>query len=598
MTSTILLPFLTFVLAVEADTGEPKVAESTASTNRYNIVALASLPDAQPAAPARTAERRTSSPLAATKANQPPPTEDTSDASDEPEITHEIEAQSAEMEQMREAEEKATLLQPLRPDESAVRSSARLGLESPLRLRLHDAFGREIAPPPEQERGRIALLPQLDLDLAGLQAEYDIPIEVNEAVLAYIRFFQTEPARSHFVKWLGRAHRYTERFREILRENGLPEDTVYLAMIESGFTNLARSRARAVGQWQFIAGTGKRMGLKQDFWVDERRDPEKAARAAALYLKELYDQTGDWRLAWAGYNAGVGKIRRAQAKGQTDFWSMTQGRVLRKETKGYVPKLMAAAIISKHQEAFGFRSDEIETAKWVDYETVNVSQAYELAAVARAAEVSERELVELNPELRHFCTPPRSYQIKLPKGQSGAYARNWPQLESLARIRIVNHPVRRGESLGAVAAAYGVTPATVVKMNGLRPGRRLRAGVELVIPITAQARRGGSVPRDVAEARERIEELKRQNPSLVEPEPVPRRIVAARVERVAGRSRATVLVQAGDTLWAIAQKFGVGIQELCHWNGITNPRRQKLQIGREIVVFPPPGADLKASGPG
>ncbi len=591
MTPTILFPILTLVLAADGRAAETQQDSNPTPSDGVSALAPASLPEPQ-AVPSSAGERGL--PLAPPLAAGEKPAAD--DESDESEIEHEVEAQSAEMEQMRQAEEKATLLEPLRPDDSAVRSTARLGLESPLRLHLHDAFGREITAPPEEERGRIALLPQLDHDLARLQAEYDIPIEVNDAVLAYIRFFQTEPARHHFVKWLGRAHKYTDRFRQILRESGLPEDTVFLAMIESGFANLAYSRARASGPWQFIAGTARRMGLKQDFWVDERRDPEKSARAAARYLKELHDETRDWRLAWAGYNAGVGKIRRAQAKGQTDFWSMTRGRVLRKETKGYVPKLMAAAIISKHQEAFGFRPDEVEPEKWVDYEAVTVPQAADLAAVARACEVSDKELLDLNPELRRSCTPPHPYQLKVPKGRAEVFARNWPSIEASARLQFANHRVQRGDSLGAVAAVYGVAPATVVKMNGLKPGRRLKAGTELIIPVTAVARRKGTAPAGAAEARARIEELKRQNPALVEKEPPPPKRVAARVESVAGRTRATVFVQAGDTLWAIAQKFGVGVTELCRWNGINNPRRQKLQIGREIVIYPPPGSDARAGG--
>ncbi len=593
MTPTILLPLLTLALAAPPDAPAAQPSSSSTSSDATSVLSPASPPEPQ-AVPSSAGERGL--PL-------PPPLAtgeklaESADDGDEAEIEQEIQAQSAEMEQMRQAEEKATLLEPLRPDDNAVRSTAQLGLESPLRSRLHDAFGRELAAPPLEDRGRIALLPQLDHDLARLQAEYDIPIEVNDAVLAYVRFFQTEPARHHFVRWLGRAHKYTERFRQILRENGLPEDTVFLAMIESGFANLAYSRARASGPWQFIGGTGKRMGLKQDFWVDERRDPEKSASAAARYLKELHDETRDWRLAWAGYNAGVGKIRRALAKGQADFWSMTRGRVLRKETKGYVPKLMAAAIISKHQEAFGFRADEVEPEKWIDYEAVIIPQAAELAAVARACEVSERELLELNPELRRSCTPPRPYQLKVPKGRAEVFARNWPAIEVSARLQFANHRVQRGDSMGAIATAYGVSSATIVKMNGIKPGRRLRPGTELIIPVSAVARRKGSAPAGEAEARLRIEELKRQNPALVQNEPPPKR-VAARVEQVAGRTRATVSIQAGDTLWAIAQKFGVGVTELCRWNGIRNPRRQKLQIGREIVVYPPPGADARAGGPG
>ena len=524
------------------------------------------------------------------------------DEGDEPEIEQEIEAQSAEMEQLREAEENAPLAEPSRGEDAAARGAARLGLESPLRQRLDDALGRETVVPPAEE-GRIALLPELDHDLKRLQAEYDIPLEVNDAVVAYIRFFQAEPARKHFVRWLSRSHKYLDRFRTILREHGLPEDTVFLAMIESGFANLAYSRARASGPWQFIAATGRRMGLKQDFWVDERRDPEKAAHAAARYLGELHQQTGDWRLAWASYNAGPGKIMRAMARGQSDFWSMTKGRVIRKETKGYVPKLMAAAIITKHPDAFGFERDEIEAEEWVDYEEVTVPEAAPLAAVAQAAGVTEKDLLDLNPELRRSCTPPRKYSLKVPKGHAEQFEKSWAALALTARLAFVNHRVHRGESLVAIAAGYGVAPSAIARMNGLKPGRRLRAGTELVVALPALARRSGRVPASETAARARIQEYQQKNPSSVEPDPAPKPL-AMRTEEVAGRLRTTVLVQAGDTLWAIAQRFGVGLNELCRWNGIHNPRRLRLQVGREIVVYPrstgaaPLPAAASLGGPG
>jgi len=587
---TTLLPALAALALLATD--PPATPAETAAGPSPEALAPAALPEPQ-AVP---------SALAAPGLPLPEPlladASPAADTGDDAEIEEEIEAQSAEMEAMRQAEEKATLLQPIRPEEQVAKSAARLGLESPLRHQLLDALSRDTAPAPEEDQGRIALLPQIGHDLRRLQAEYDIPLEVNEAVLAYIRFFQTEPARGHFVRWLGRSHRYMDRYRQIMRESGLPEDTVFLAMIESGFANLAYSRARASGPWQFIGGTGKRMGLKQDFWVDERRDPEKSARAAARYLKELYGQTGDWRLAWAGYNAGVGKVLRAQRKGQADFWTMTRGRVLKKETKGYVPKLMAAAIVTKHTEAFGFQAEEIQPEQWREYEEVTISGAAELSAVARAAEVGEKDLLELNPELRRSCTPPRPYALKLPKGAGEAFARNWPSVEPSARLSFANHRVQRGDSLTAIAAAYDVPAATITRMNGLKPGRRIRPGTELVVPLSSLARRSGKAPSSEAVARTRIQEFQEKNPSAVEKEPPPRP-VAARVEQVDGRARATVLVQAGDSLWAIAQKFGVKLEELCRWNGIRNPRRTKLQIGTEIVVYPrpSPSAATQADAP-
>jgi membrane-bound lytic murein transglycosylase D len=518
-------------------------------------------------APAEQAERPAAALAAGEAAGQ-------DEAADEEEIEAEVQAQSQELEDLRAAEEQTRPLDAATADERAARAAAALGLESPLRRRLEEALSRDLGTAAEVA-GRIPGLPELDHDLRRLQAEYDIPIEVNDAVVAYVRFFQHPKVRPHFVKWLARAPRYLSRFREILRAQGLPEDTVFLSMIESGFANLAQSRARAVGPWQFIAGTGKRMGLKMDFWVDERRDPEKAARAASRYLRELHDQFGDWRLAWAGYNAGAGKIARAQRRGQQDFWTMARGRLLRRETKGYVPKLMAAAIVSKHQEAFGFGRDEIDAESWTPYETVTVPRATLLSHVAQAAEVPEKALLDLNPELRRTCTPPRPYELKVPRGQAAAFARNWPRVsEEAGKLAFAHHRLQRGEALAAVAQSYGVALSTVQRMNGLVPGRRVRAGTELVIPLSPLARS--------------------QAAALAAADPVrPARLVRAAAARASvaplvegpGTTRGTVKVASGDSLWAIARRLGVALEDLCRWNGIRSPRRHKIFPGDELVVY-------------
>jgi membrane-bound lytic murein transglycosylase D len=465
---------------------------------------------------------------------------------DEPEVAKEIKAESEELEEIRAAEEeKLGDAAPARPPEP---------------------------PEPSAPEERIALLPELDVSLAELQSRYDIPIDVNEKVVEYIRFFQSEPVRKHFVKWLSRSFKYIPRYREIMKENGVPEDTVYLAMIESGFGNFAYSRAKASGPWQFIPSTGKLYGLKQDFWVDERRDPEKSAEAAARFLKRLHAEMGDWRLAWASYNAGPGKIRRAIDRGETDFWTMADGRVLKRETKGYVPKLMAAAIISKHPEAFGFTEGELDPERWVEFETIPLSQATALAAVAKAAEVTEKEVHDLNPELRRVCTPPRGYPLRVPLGTAEVFARNWPEVSQSAHLAFARHKVARGETLARIASAYGVSSSAVLKMNGLGGGKRLRPGTELVIPLPHAGRRATTTVALAAQA------------ELAEPRRAPAR-VAQRVDERSGM-RATVRVRSGDSLWGIAKRFGVDVADLCRWNGIENPSRAKILIGQRLVVYP------------
>jgi membrane-bound lytic murein transglycosylase D len=493
-------------------------------------------------------------------------------------IAAEIEQETADMEDILRAEEsshvrdtpEAAIQQAVPGAGPAVEPSTGVSVEGGL---VHQPGGS----------GRIDSLPELDHDLATLQSEYDIPIDVNPAVVAYVRFFQSPAVRPHFVKWLGRSHRYLEHYRQIMKDEGLPQDTVYLAMIESGFGNFAYSRARASGPWQFIASTGRIFGLNQDFWVDERRDPERSAHAAARFLKRLYEQTGDWRLAWAAYNAGAGRVLSAQRKGYEDFWSMaaTKGRhVLRSETKGYVPKLMAAAIVAKHPEAFGFKAEEIERESWTDYAEVEVPSATLLSVVARAAGVPERDLVDLNPELRRACTPPRGYQVKVPVAAAQVFAEAWPAISTTVRTTFAGHLIRKGDTLSSVAGRYGVPVQGIVEMNRLGDSRRLRVGTELIIPRPLG--RGAAVAA-ASEETPPAREAPRARPAAAKPvAPAPAPVVAS----VPARGDRKVLeVQSGDTLWSISQRYGVELTDLCRWNGIKSPRRHKLLSGSRLVVY-------------
>jgi membrane-bound lytic murein transglycosylase D len=511
--------------------------------------ATASAQDAAPAAQPAT------EPVASTAAAP-------AEGEDDPAVKAEVDAESAELQDLKKAEEEIGI-----------------GAEG----------APAIATPAPSAPGPIAGLPEIDHDLPTLQAEYDIPIDVNEAVVQWVRFFQSPRMRPHFAKWLSRYYRYTERYRAILKEEGLPEDTVYLAMIESGFANFAYSWARASGPWQFIASTGKRFGLRSDFWVDQRRDPDKAARAAARYLRELREQTGDWRLAWAGYNAGGGTIARAKARGVTDFWEMTKGRHLRKETKGYVPKLMAAAIVAKHREAFGFGDDVVEKLAWVETDQVQLNGSVLLDVVARAAGVEKSVLMELNPELRRAVTPPQPFTLKLPKGASETFARNWPSMEGRARANFAGHVVRRGDTLGAIALRFGTQVEGIMSLNGLTSTRRLRVGQELLIPVARGQRAeavaakpapaspspiAGKAPAPAAAAK--LAGTAIMEPAGYRPPPVP-------------ISGARHVVQDGDTLWSISQRVGVDLDTLCRWNNIRNPRRFTLKIGTELLVKPQGG---------
>jgi membrane-bound lytic murein transglycosylase D len=582
MRQTLLTALL---LAAPSAWAEPPAAGAAAAAAATATVAPTAPSTAAPT-PAAASNPTAAPPATSTPNPTATATEPTADAPETGPQAGQIDDQSRELEAIREAERTTRVQEAPSLEARAAEAAETFGLGSPLGDRIEGALRRDVTPPPSEAQGRIPLIPELDHDLERLQAEYDIPVDVNEAVVSYIRFFQSPLVRPHFVKWLGRSHRYLDRYRQILHEEGLPEDTVYLAMIESGFANFAQSRARAVGPWQFIAPTGRLFGLKQDFWVDERRDPEKSARAAARYLKELREQTGDWRLAWAGYNAGAGTVLRAVSKGYPDFWSMaaTKGRrILRAETKGYVPKLMAAAIVSKHPEAFGFRPEEIEPERWPDFVAVPIPDAAPLAAIARAAEVPEQTLLDLNPELRRACTPPRPYELKLPREAVEKFATAWPQTAPRGKTTFDGHVVRRGETLGAIAARYGVPLQGLLEMNPGVSAQHLRIGAELIIPKAADG-----VPAVVAT---------RPAPAAV-PAPAPAQAPAAPATAAptvaappaAAQARAAVersgvwKVRPGDTLWSIARENGVPLQELCRLNGIANPGHHKLKVGAELVL--------------
>jgi len=262
-------------------------------------------------------------------------------------------------------------------------------------------------------------------------ADYDFPVTMNRQVKYYLDFF-TGKHRKNFAIWLSRSGRYLPMIHEHLRAAGLPEDLVYLAMIESGYNERAYSSAKAVGIWQFIKPTGRSYGLVINNYVDERRDPVKSTQAAVSFLSELYNEFDSWYLAVAAYNAGEGKIRRAIKKYKTtDFWEIAQGRYLKLETKRYVPKLIAAIIIAKDPAKYGFGT--IAYADPLEYETVEVPRWTSLKAVALACDLDSVELKKYNNELSKEFTPPdrASYLFKVPSGKKTDVEKNLPRVQAV-----------------------------------------------------------------------------------------------------------------------------------------------------------------------
>ena len=298
--------------------------------------------------------------------------------------------------------------------------------------------------------------------------DFDIPIVFNDAVKYYIQWFSTEK-RKVFGNWLKRSRHYVPIIREILKDQGMPEDLVYLAMIESGFNPKAYSHAKACGPWQFIYATGGRYGLKVNYWIDERRDPEKSTVAAAKYLRDLFNQFGCWYLAAAGYNAGEKRVERAIEKHNTnDFWELSNYNALPRETRAYIPQLIAAAIIAKDPEKYGFGSITYDAP--IRFELVRVPRGTPLSVVAKSASIDLADVRSINPEILRGITPPNmdDYKIKLPQGTNiqAFTSRLQVAMSHERQIRdVVSYKVKKKETLASIARKYRLNQDDLYLVN-------------------------------------------------------------------------------------------------------------------------------------
>jgi peptidoglycan lytic transglycosylase D len=390
---------------------------------------------------------------------------------------------------------------------------------------------------------------QLDdaADETGDERPYDIPMILNDSVENNLEYFKTR-GRDLFQLWLDRSARYIPVMKEIFRQKNLPEDLVYVAMIESGFNPYAVSWARAVGPWQFMPATGKLYGLRIDWWVDERKDPVKSTIAAAEHLRDLHNLFGSWPLALASYNAGAGKVQRAVLRTRSeDFWDLKASRYIRKETKNYVPKWMAATIIAKNPEAYGFTIADVEPYK---FDEVSVDESTDLRLIARCAGCAYEEIKELNPEIRRWVTPPHSgkYTMRIPFGKKEEFLKKFAEVPPEDRIKWDRHEVRRGETLASISKQFNSTPEAIREINGLRRSRPA-PGKHLLIPVDIIG--------------------KKQDVSYLEPE------TSGRLQRVLYR------VRRGDTLIKIARRNNVTVSDIREWNrglGRTIRAGQKLKL--------------------
>ena len=389
-------------------------------------------------------------------------------------------------------------------------------------------------------------------------ATFDIDVATfagNRRVLEYLEFFQLD-ARDRFEIWLSRLGRYEGMIRERLRARGLPEDLVYLTLIESGLSNTAVSRARAVGMWQFMAATGRGYGLQIDPWIDDRRDPFKATDAAVAHLNDLVQRLGSVYLAAAAYNAGAGRIEREirRLPGEPDtvddqtFFQIADRRNLRRETRDYVPKLIAAALIAKQPARYGFT--DIQRLPPLVFDEVSVPDATGLDVLARLADTTVAAMLELNPQFVRGITPPqRAVIVRVPRGMGARVAERYNDLPVNERITFVDHYVTSGQSLSSIAQRYKVTVTMLQAANPHLRAHALRIGQRVIVPMS-----GRVVPRGAWST---------------PPEPKVRRTSGTRYRNVSSTSATRHRVAAGETASGIARQHGIGLAALLEANDLT-----------------------------
>lgn len=303
-----------------------------------------------------------------------------------------------------------------------------------------------------------------------------------KAIEKNVVFFK-DRIRARFSVWLERSAKYIEIMKDILREKKMPEELVFLPIVESGFNLNAYSSARAVGPWQFIASTAKRYGLVIDWWRDERKDPVKSTKAAASYLKDLYKMFGSWNLALAAYNAGEGRISKALKRSDADdYWSLLNTKQIRNETKEYVPRYIAATMIANTPEDYGFYN--LAYHEPMEYDEVVINSPLDIEVIAQCAETTIKEIRELNPELRRWSTPLNvsKYTIRIPEGSTETFFKKLSDVPAEDHFTIDTYTVRKGDSLKKIAKKTGVPANVIIAMNSLSGIERLSAGEKINIP--------------------------------------------------------------------------------------------------------------------
>jgi membrane-bound lytic murein transglycosylase D len=328
----------------------------------------------------------------------------------------------------------------------------------------------------------ISSLPEEAKGHPTLLSDYSSNELAVKAVEKNITLF-TEKISEKFSLWLSRSGKYIELMKEILKGENIPEEIVFIPLIESGFSPYACSPARAVGYWQFIASTAKRYGLKINCWMDERRDPVKSTVAAANYFKDLYEMFGSWNLAMAAYNAGEGKILKAINKTNTnDYWSLLDTKYLQRETKDYVPKFIAASMIAKSPEEFGF--EDLEYRAPLNYDEVTINSPVDLQVIADCAETTLDVIKELNPELRRWCTPPDlpEYTLRVPGGKKDIFLQNLYLISEEERFSMDTYKAKKGDTFKKISKKTGIPVQIILDLNSMEKIMPLKEGMKIYLP--------------------------------------------------------------------------------------------------------------------
>jgi membrane-bound lytic murein transglycosylase D len=437
-----------------------------------------------------------------------------------------------------------------------------------------------------------------------------IPLVRNKSVDQFISYFQNK-GRRQFEIWLDRYFQYGPMLKEILNEYELPEELAYLAMIESGLNPKAYSRAKATGMWQFMYSTGKKYGLQRNWYIDERRDPEKATHAAAKFLLDLYKEFDHWYLALAAYNGGPGRVHRATRLHQTsDFWQLHS---LPRETRNYIPYYLAAAIIASNPTSYGFKTPKTKQHK---YEVVEIKQSADLAVLANSAGTSLKTLKAYNPELRQSATPVDVvYRLKIPVGKKEQFVTNFNSLPSDQRFapQYVAHKVKRGESLWTISKKYRVSIHDLAAVNKIRNRHRLSIGQKLTIPVRRsnggtllasnsgpsghkkviyKVKRGDTLGHIAEDYKTMARSIRRWNKLEYGQHIFPGQKLTIWIKEDmsqlasntnAGREKVVHKVKRGDTIGHIAESYRVSSRKIMSWNNIKS--KQHIYPGQKLNIW-------------